>query len=1016
MPDTKKVYYKSLAERAALLDPSVPMPQEIPEGGIMEEGVASGLAAMLGQAEELRMDRASFLKLSGFSFAAATLAGCGKAAEKALPYLVQPEAAIPGVPVYYASVCGGCSAGCGILAKDRDGRPIKLEGNPQHPLNHGAMCAMGQASVLGVYDTRRLQGPRIEGKDSDWASLDQAVLAALKPLRGAGKGKVRLVSRTVISPSLRGQIASFLAAHPGSRHVVYDSLSASAILDAHQQTHGRRVLPHYRFDQAEVIVSFDADFLGTWISPVEFAGAYQSGRRLRGREGRFSKHFHVESGLTVTGSKADERATVRPSELTLALAHLAVKLGAPSAWTSGTANPLNPSARLDAMASALKAAGSKGLVVCGSQDLNAQLIVNDINHRLGAYGSTLDLKRSSLQRQGDDLAMAALIEEMGKGEVSALIILDGDPVAELSQGQAFADGMKKTALTLSMAPGDDDTAALCGFRAPDSHWLESWSDAEPLTGMVGLIQPAVRPLYKTRQALESLQVWQGKPAASSLDLLKTHWKEHVHPSAGKGGAFDAFWEDTLRAGYVDKVSEGDGASGSYREAKVQPAKASADGMELAFYPKIALQDGRHAVNPWVQELPDPINKISWDQTVAVNAETARTLGLAEGDMVKVSVQGTDSLFELPVHLQPGQDPRTFSVPLGYGRIGTDRFHDVGPKWLLKRPVVEEGARLGVNVTPMMVLDGGRALPHRAGATLDRTGETIMLACTQIHQSVYVPSYMTPQDGARVPIVQELSLDEFRKGAEADRHEPEAGSLYAEKEFTGHRWAMAVDLTACNGCSACVIACQVENNVPVVGREEVRRAHEMHWIRIDRYYHDGPDGLETISQPMMCQQCGHAPCEPVCPVAATTTSEEGINMQVYNRCVGTRYCANNCPYKVRRFNWFDYPSLQGSETLTLNPDVTVRSRGVMEKCNFCVQRVQEQKAEEKRRGDGKGIADGDIKTACQQTCPAQAISFGDINDPKSEVSKLAGDVRAFKVLEDLNTRPAVTYLAQVRNKS
>ena len=1020
MPEAKKSYWKSLAERDALLDPSLPAPADIPEAGIMDAGLASGVAGLVESAQELRMDRASFLKLMGFSFAGAALAGCGKAAEKALPYLVQPEDAIPGKATWYASVCGGCSAGCGILAKDRDGRPLKLEGNPRHPLNHGALCGMGQASVLGVYDTHRAKGPAIAGQDSDWTALDAAVAADLKALRAKG-GKLRILSRSVVSPSLRAQIAAFLAAYPGAKHVVYDPLSASAILDAHLQTHGKRALPHYRFDQAEVIVAFDADFLGTWISPVEFAGAYQSGRRLRGREGRFSKHFHVESGLTVTGSKADVRSTVKPGQLALALAHVAAALGAPAAWTGGASSPL-PAERLDAMSKALRAAGSKGLLVCGSQDLNAQLITNWINHHIGAYGSTLDLARPSLQRQGDDAAVDALVGELAKGEVAGIIVLDGDPVADLPQGKALAEGIKKAPLSVSLAPSKDDTAGACRYHAPDSHWLESWSDAEPLAGLVGLAQPALRTMHQTRQAIESLAAWAGKPKPA-LELVQDHWKAHVHPAAGKGKAFGAFWDDSLLAGFVE-AAPASGGAGSWREAKVAPAKAAPAGLELAFYPKITLQDGRHAVNPWIQETPDPISKIAWDQVVAVNPETAKKLGLEEGDVIKIGSDGQSAgadftaalanLPALPVHLQPGQDPDTLGVAMGYGRAGTERFHTLGPKWLLAKPVVAEDQRLGANVTPLMAVADGRVLWHRGGVTVSKTGSNIELACTQLHQSLYVPERLAPQAGARVPIVQELELAELRKGGEAERHEGKAGSMYAEKEYPGHRWAMAIDLTACNGCSACVVACQVENNVPVVGRDEVRRAHEMHWIRIDRYYHDGADGLETISQPMMCQQCGHAPCEPVCPVDATTHSSEGINMQTYNRCVGTRYCANNCPYKVRRFNWFDYPAVQGSETLALNPDVTVRTRGVMEKCNFCVQRVQEKKAEAKRRGGE--LMDGEIKTACQQTCPAQAITFGDINDPKSGVSGLAEDPRAFKVLEELNVRPSVTYLAQVRNKS
>ncbi len=1012
MPDSEKQYYKSAAERASQLDPSVPAPADIPEAGLLEKGVLSGVAGLIEQAGELKMDRAAFLKLTGFSFAAAALAGCGSAAEKALPYLVQPDDTLPGVANYYASVCGGCSAGCGTLAKDRDARPIKLEGNPRHPLNRGALCAMGQASLLGVYDTRRLKGPQVRGKDATWAELDEAVRGGLREQAAKGK-KVRLLSRTLISPSLKADIAAFLKAFPGSRHVVYDPLSASAILDAHQATHGRRVLPHYRFDKADVIAAFEADFLGTWISPVEFAGAYSEGRRLRGHEGRFSKHFHVESGLTITGSKADERATVRPSELTLALAQLAVRLGAPAAWTGGAAGPL-PQARLESMASSLKSAGAKALVVCGSTETRAQLIANWINHRLGAYGTTLDLERPSLQRQGDDGALAELVAELGRGEVGALIVLDGDVVSEVAQGPALAEGMAKVPVTVGLADGDNDTAQMCSFRAPQTHWLEAWTDAEPLSGLVGLNQPAIRPRTDARQAGLSLLAFAGKPSASKpLDHLKEFWKREIFPRAGKGRAFDAFWDDTLLAGFADTGAVEAGGH-SFREPRIEAAAAPAAGYEVLFYPKVALQDGRHAVNPWLQELPDPVTKLSWDQAILVHPDTAKGLGLAQGDMVKLTMGGTDAVLTLPVYLQPGQDPRTFSVPMGYGRAGTDRFHSVGPKWLLAVPVVGEGERLGVNVAPLFRLEGAQPLTSRVGAALAGTGENIMLACTQIHQSLYVPSYMTPVGGRRVPIVQELSLEEFRKGASAERDD-DIPSLYADRKFPGKRWGMAIDLTACNGCSACITACQVENNIPVVGREEVRRAHEMLWLRIDRYYHDGADGLETVSQPMLCQQCGDAPCETVCPVDATTTSEEGLNMQAYNRCVGTRYCANNCPYKVRRFNWFDWPAVPGSETLTLNPDVTVRKRGVMEKCSFCVQRIMEGRAESARSGEDK-MKDGDIKTACQQTCPAEAITFGDLHDPESRVAKLAADPRAFRVLADLGVKPAISYLAQVRNTS
>jgi molybdopterin-containing oxidoreductase family iron-sulfur binding subunit len=1012
MPEqTEKTYWKSLAEREALQDPSLPMPTSMPEAGVFDQGLAGGLMNLVQGAADIQMDRAGFLKLLGFGVAGAALAGCNKAAEKALPYLVQPEDAIPGVSNFYATVCGGCSAGCGALTKTRDARPVKMEGNPSHPLNTGALCATGQASVLGVYDNRRLKAPRIDGKDSSWAELDAALMGELKAVKAKG-GKLRLLSRTVISPTLQAQIQAFLAGFSGAKHVVYDPLSASAILDAHAQTHGRRVLPRYRLEAADVIVGFDADFLGTWISPVEFAKAYQAGRKADKKDSRFSKHIQVESGMTVTGSKADKRLTLKPSQVSLALGHLAKRLGGPAAWALG-ASPLD-AAELDAMAKALTKAGPAGLVLCGSNDLQAQLITNWINHKLGAYGRTLDLKNPSLQRQGDDRAAAELVEEVKRGEVQALLVLDADPVYDLPNGAELAESLKKVPVTVSFALGEDDTAALCKFRSPDSHWLESWSDAEPVAGLVGLIQPGVRPLHDTRQAAVSLAAWSGAHK-DALGLVQDHWKRSVHPRAGAGKPFQAFWEDSLQKGVVS-LPGGAGGGEAFRQPSVA-LTASPEGLELEFYPRVSTMDGKHAENPWLQELPDPINKMTWDQVVNIAPVTAKRLGLAEGDMVSLSAEGLADAGALPLHLQPGQHPDVLSLPLGFGRVGTDRFNGVGPQWVLAKPVVQPGERLGRNLNPLLQPVGGLRRFYRSQAAVKATGENIMLACTQMHQSLDVPANLAPQAGRRVPIVQELTLTEFRQGAEAKRHEGEdAGSLYAEKEYPGHRWAMAIDMNACNGCSACVVACDVENNVPVVGREEVRRSHEMHWIRIDRYYSDGADGdLDIVAQPMMCQQCGHAPCEPVCPVDATVTSSEGLNMQTYNRCVGTRYCANNCPYKVRRFNWFDYPALQGEESLTLNPDVTVRSRGVMEKCNFCVQRIQEQKAESKRRGDGV-IKDGDIKTACQQTCPAEAIVFGDINDPASRVSRLAEDARAFKVLEELNVKPSVSYLALVRNKS
>jgi molybdopterin-containing oxidoreductase family iron-sulfur binding subunit len=617
---TEKTYWKSLAEREALLDPSVPMPSPMPESGVFDEGMAAGLLNLAQSATELRMDRGAFLKLVGFGMAGAALAGCNKAAEKALPYLVQPEEVTPGLSSYYATVCGGCSAGCGALSKTRDGRPLKLEGNPSHPLNTGALCATGQASVLGVYDNRRLKGPRIDGQAASWADTDKAVLAGLASAKAKG-GKVRILSRSVISPTLNAQIKAFLAGFAGAQHVCYDALSVSAVLDAHAQTHGRRVLPHYRLDKAAVIVAFEADFLGTWVSPVEFAKAYQAGRKADKKDSAFSKHFQVEGGMTVTGTKADKRITIKPGEVAAALGHLAQRLGGPAAWAAG-ASPIADK-DLDAMAKQLAAARGAGLVLCGSQDLQAQLITNWINNHLGNYGRTLDLRNPSLQKQGDDAAVAGLIDELKKGEVHALLVLDADPVYDLPRGAELAEALKKVPLSVSFALGDDDTASLCKVRTPDHHWLEAWSDAEPILGTVGVIQPALRPLGDTRQAAESLAKWAGK-GQEALDLVQRYWKQHIAPKAGRGKPFLAFWESSLKAGVVSTGEAAPGAEG-FRQPAVKAAAAAA-GLEISFFPRVSLLDGTHANNPWLQEMPDPISKVAWDQTLALSPETAKKLG------------------------------------------------------------------------------------------------------------------------------------------------------------------------------------------------------------------------------------------------------------------------------------------------------------------------------------------------------------------------------------------------------
>ena len=920
-------------------------------------------------------DRRSFLKAAGFSFGGAMLAGCSRApVEKAIPYLIKPDEITPGRAYHYASTCGGCSAGCGLLVKVRDGRPIKLEGNPQHPLNRGALCAVGQASILGLYDSHRLKHPLKDGRVVTWEDADGAILAELEAIRRERK-PVRFLSSTITSPALRAQLDRFLKTSPDAQHVVYDPLSVSAILGAHERTHGARVLPAYRLERAEVIVSFDADFLGTWISPVEYAQLWSA---RRSPEGAFSYHVQFESRLTVTGSKADRRVRVAPGEIGGLMNQLAERLA-----KKGGADPL---------AERLWNTRGKSLVLCGVNDVATQVLCNYINHLLGNYGSTIDLERPSFQRQGDDRQLETLLAELREGQVGALFIHGVNPVADLPDGSdVLAQAIRKVPLTVSFAERQDETASVVRYLCPDHHYLESWSDAEPVSGTLSLMQPVIRPLGGTRPVLESLAAWSGAPG-SAHDLLRRHWEAAVFPRQSAERSFQAFWEKAVHDGCVE-VAPVKVATRAFAATAVRPiAPARPDSFELVLYPKAGMLDGRHAYNPWLQELPDPITKVAWDNYACLSPAAAAKLGVSDGDGVRIEAGGRS--LELPALVQPGQHDRVVAVALGYGRKETERFARIGPKWFERRSGVGEDGRVGKNAAPLAELAGGTLRYTRAGVQLTKNGKRYALASTQTHHSI-----------EQRPVIQEGVVE---------RHHAEHANLWPpDHRYPGHRWAMAIDLTACTGCSACVIACQVENNNPVVGKDEVRRQREMHWIRLDRYYSGDGDNVTVAHQPMMCQQCENAPCETVCPVLATVHSAEGLNQQVYNRCVGTRYCANNCPYKARRFNWFDYPREDKLYNMVLNPDVTVRSRGVMEKCTFCIQRIQEAKIEARRRGEK--LADGDIQPACQQTCPAGAIVFGDMNDPSSRVARLMKSPRHYRVLDDLNVGPSVTYLALVRNR-
>lgn len=1010
----EKKYWRSPDEAAGLLG----------NDAMRERDIDAWREAPPGQ-----VNRRNFLKAAGFVFsAAATAGGCSKApVQYALPYLNQPEGRTPGRAEFYASVCGACEAACGMLVKCRDGRPIKLEGLADHPLSRGGLCAVGQATLLGLYDARRLRVPRIDGRDSSWPDVDQQLLAGFDEVRRAG-GAVRILSRTVTSPTLQFAIDRFLQSFADAKHVVYDPLSASAILDAHAATHGARVLPRYQFDRARVIVGIDADFLGTWISPVEFTAGYRAGRQLEDGAPTMSYHAQFESRMSLTGANADERHRIAPEDVGAILAGLAARI-APGAGIQGTLqasesssetglSPISVGKVLDTLAERLLHARGASLVVCGTRDVAAQRLCNLINEALGNYGATIDIQRPSLQRQGDDAALAVLLDELKQGKVAALIITGLNPVYDVPGNACAPDILKRAGLIVYCGEREDETAACAHFHCPDHHFLESWLDAEPVSGIVSLRQPAIRPLFQTRSVLESLHAWMGQPV-DGYEALRTYWREAVYARATSSATFDAFWDQTLRDG-IDQVHPREVPQAVFNAAAVTPVgppqPSPANTFTLVVYPKVGLLDGRHAYNPWLQELPDPISKITWDNYACLSVSAATQLGVRDGDMVRISA--AEVSVELPVCVQPGQHDHVVAVALGYGQAVTARFAGIGPDWLLKQSTVGETGLVGVNVAPLLQFASGAPRDHRAGVTVTPTGKHVELASTQTHHTITVPENLAPAGGLRRPVLHETTLAAYEEDPKAGHphvHHVVEGDLYPEDHpKRGHHWGMAIDLTACTGCSACVIACQAENNVPVVGRDEVRRKREMHWMRIDRYYSGEGDEVDVAHQPMMCQHCDNASCENVCPVLATVHTDEGLNAQVYNRCVGTRYCANNCAYKVRRFNWFTYRHDDPVENLVLNPDVTVRSRGIMEKCSFCVQRIQEAKIEAKRLG--VKVSDDMVRSACQQSCPAGAIVFGDMNDPESRIAKLRASGRAFRVLEEINVRPSVTYLTLVRNRT
>jgi Fe-S-cluster-containing dehydrogenase component len=803
-------------------------------------------------------------------------------------------------------------------------------------------------------------------------------------------------------------IARFLDGFADARHVVYDDVSAWSIAEAHGATHGRRAMPRIRFDRADVVVGLDADFLGGWISPVEFTAAYA---RARPRW-----HVQVESCMTLTGAKADERVVVAPDEfgpvLTALAAGLALRDG--RGFDAAVRLPAGLASRtVEGWAALLWNARGRALVICGSTDPALQRLANFINELLGSYGATLDLEAPSMQRLGDEPSMLRLGQELARGDVDVLITAGVNPVHSLPDGRHWRKWLEKVPVLVAVTERVDETSSLARYVCPAPHYLETWGDVEPVSGIVCLRQPTIEPTGDTRSFDASLATWSGAPL-DALAIIRRHWQEHVFRSGIDGTSFEAFWDRSLHDGWVQRPGRTP-TRVQFDSMPVRPVLApcsDADTLLLVGYQSVALPDSRQGFNPWLLELPDPITQVSWDSCASLAPATAHALGVGDGDLVTVKVAEGDATIEVPVVVQPGQHERVVAVPLGYGQIVSGRFAELGPRWIGRARRDDAPTLVGANVAPLLSKRGGSDPdPAPVKVRLVPTGRRRELARAQQHAwltSVGAGSWGTEASGALIRRVEGEDSEPAR--VQKPHSTSPAPDLWANdgNSEAGTRWGMVIDLDACTGCSACVVACQVENNTPIVGRDEVRRHRNMHWLRIDRYYREGEHGVAMAHQPMTCHHCGHAPCETVCPVLATTRSRDGLNQQTYSRCIGTRYCMNNCPFKVRRFNWFDYEHDASIDNLLLNPDVTVRTRGVAEKCTFCVQRIQE--ARLVARLEGREAVDGDMKTACEHTCPASAITFGDLNDPGSRVSVKAHGVRAYTLLDGLNLDPAVRYLA------
>ena len=956
--------------------------------------------------------RRGFLKLMGASLTLAGVTACTRQPQEAiLPYVRQPEEIVPGKPLFYATAMPFAGAGMGLLVESHEGRPTKIEGNPDHPTSRGATDLFAQAAILNLYDPDRSQTITHLGEIRTF----DAFAAALKEVTTAQQGSngvgLRILSETVTSPTLNAQIDELLGRLPQAKWVQWEPFGRHNAREGSRLAFGEYVDAQYAIERADVVLSLDADFLCTGGSALKHARAFASRRRVEGNKAEFIRLYAVESSPTNTGSKADHRLPLRPSEVENFARAVAAQVGVGAAGQATV--PESARNWVAALVKDLQAARGRSLVIAGdTQPPAVHALAHAMNETLGNVGATVTYTQTAEARPSNQLdGLRELVGEMNAGTVSFLLVLGGNPVYTAPADLRFADALEKVALRAHVGLHHDETAARCHWHVPEAHFLESWSDVRASDGTVSIVQPLIAPLYGGRSFHEVVAAlseggprpayelvrafWNGESVASRQPIAATAPADRgtaapqlapLDAQAGAVSTFDRDWKRWLHDGVMPDTAFAPKTVSVQSNGILPAGSPSAGGMDVVFLPDPSVYDGRFANNAWLQELPKTLTKLTWDNAALIGPATAERLELVSGDIVELK-QGDRSL-RIPVWIAPGHAPDTLTLHLGYGRERAGRV----------------GNGTGFNVNPLRTTTAPHIL---SGVQVTPTDDSYELASTQDHWS------LEGRNIVRVGTKEQFEGDPgFAKKME---HLPLSGvtMLKQEYRYDGYAWGMAIDQNVCTGCNSCVVACQAENNVPVVGKAQVLNGREMHWLRLDRYYTGDLDNPDTYHQPMPCQQCENAPCEVVCPVSATVHSDEGLNDMVYNRCVGTRYCSNNCPYKVRRFNFLLYSDWNTDSLWPLrNPDVTVRSRGVMEKCTYCVQRINHARVAAKL--EDRQIRDGEVLTACQSACPTDAIVFGNINDPNSRVTQLKQSPLNYPLLAELNTRPRTTYLAVVRN--